>query len=219
MFAAPKSHVVLLAITKLDTTEDEVVPVDSSDIHTVIDSDPVETEAQMTRSEFESQLLAIVIAWCDHLEDGEVRLKPPFTVEEAVNHVNGWADEGLSEVDIASLRRQLDSARVEVSSLTEAVVASGKRERTARHEAFFDGKRIIGRLLVDLLNAVREGELEFWEDLKYMRADVLVVAHWDSQYDKYHTWWCELMQTFYRIRRKLYFRGMGVIGKWLNQQN
>lgn len=98
-------RIVRPANLQRDTTDAEVVPVTGSVVPTIVNADP-ETEVQLTRSEFESQLLAIVVAWCDSLH-----LVTPSTVEEVVNRVHRWADERLSKVAIASISRQLESAR------------------------------------------------------------------------------------------------------------
>lgn len=173
-----------------------------------------------------SQILAIVVAWCDRLH-----LTPSSTVEQAVDRVRSWADEGFFEVTIVSLRRQLDSDhgvrqldsdravrqldsdRAEVGSLTEAVVVSGACERTASDEALAEGQSIVGRMLIYSLNAVRDGELEFREYLDDIRSDILIVARMDSDYEQHHSWWCELMETCTQVSRDcnrldLQYRGM-----------
>lgn len=144
---APARTAVRPAIPQVDTSLDETVTVTEFVMPTVVRADPEEVVIRYDRSEFESQVLAIVVAWCDRLH-----LTPPSTDGEAVAQIRRWSEEGLSALAIAILRRQLDSPRQEVGSLTDAVVASGDRERDARAEANLEGQRVIVRILVDYLN-------------------------------------------------------------------
>lgn len=169
---APAPLTVRPAVPQLDKRKDEVIPVPSSVITSVVDGDPGETDVWLDRSEFESQILDIVVGLCERLH-----LTPPSSVEEVVDRLRSWSEERLSEVAIASLLRQLASARTEVGSLTEAVVAPGECERVACDAALAEGQHIIGLLFIYSLNANREGELEFREGLGFMRADLLIVSN------------------------------------------
>lgn len=59
------SRAVCPAIPQRDLTNNEVVTVAALVVPTIVDAEPSGTDVQLTRSNFESQLLDILVAWCD----------------------------------------------------------------------------------------------------------------------------------------------------------